>query len=443
MDKTAREEIAARLLTQSTADQTEVVVNFEDFALTRFTQNSIHQNVAHSNSTASIRAIIDKRTGVAQTNRLDEVSLQSAVRRACELAHLAPRDELTPGLPAHASFVTPDRAYVEETARATPQMRARMSEEIFATAEKHELWAAGYTTTSASGITVANSSGARASFEGTDCGLNIKMNGPDSTGFSEFYGNDVSQLDVSVAATVAAEKTVASRQPTAVAPGSWTVIIEPAAFGELLSYLIDHFSAQSYDDGSSFLSSGLGKRYVGNNVTIVDDFSHPLAPGMPFDYEGSPTQRISLIDAGVASSIVTDSYWAKKLSRTNTGHALPAPNAYGPQASHVVVMPGTRSRDELIASTKRGLLISRFWYIRTVDQRQTTVTGMTRDGTFLIENGMLGRGIRNMRFNQNLLETLRNCEFSDQLRRTGGYSYSLVVPTVKVENFQFTSGTDF
>ncbi len=443
MNKQAREEIAARLLTHSRADQTEVLVNYENFTLTRFTQNAIHQNVAHSNSSVSIRAIIDSRTGVAKTNRLDDGSLASAAQRASELARLAPKDELTPILPTPSSYETPERAYVKETAVATPQLRAAMSEAIFETAQKEQLWAAGYTTTSAAGVTLANSSGTRASFDGTDCALNIKMNAPDSTGFAEFYSSDVRELDPAGSATVAASKAVQSRDPVAVAPGKWTVIIEPAAFGELLSYLIDHFSAQSYDEGSSFLSSGLGKRYAGDNVTIVDDYSHPLAPGMPFDFEGSPTQKVSLFDGGTANAIVTDSYWAKKLSRPNTGHALPAPNAHGPQASHVVVMPGTRSREELIAGTKRGLLISRFWYIRTVDQRQTTVTGMTRDGTFMIENGVLGRGVRNMRFNQSLLEALRHCEFARELRRTGGYSYSLVVPTVKVENFCFSSGTDF
>ncbi|MDQ6825978.1 MAG: metallopeptidase TldD-related protein [Candidatus Eremiobacteraeota bacterium] len=305
------------------------------------------------------------------------------------------------------------------------------------------MWAAGYTTTSTSGVTVVNSRGAQTSFDGTDCAINVKMNGQDSTGFAEFYGNDVSKMDAGAAAAVAAAKATQSREPIAVEPGKWTVIIEPAAFGELLSYLIEHFSAQSYHDGSSFLSGGLGKRYAGNNVTIWDDFSHVLAPGMPFDYEGTPTQRVPLLEEGAANTIVTDSYWAKKLSRPNTGHALPAPNAYGPQASHVVVAPGLGSRDELIAGTKRGLLISRFWYIRTVDQRQTTVTGMTRDGTFLIQDGILRGGVRNMRFNQSLLESLQHCEFSSELRRTGGYSYSLVVPTVKVENFHFTSGTDF
>ncbi len=443
MNKQQREELAARLLDKSPADQTEVVVTHDNSALTRFTQNAIHQNVAYEDSVVSVRAIIDKRTGVARTNRLDDRSLQSVIERACELAHLVPKDDVTPALPGAAAYATPKEAYLERTARATPAMRARLSETIFRTAEQHRLWAAGYTTTSTGGVTVVNSGGARASFDGTDCAVNIKMNAPDSAGFAEFYGNDVDQLEAQAAAAVAASKATQSRQPRAVEPGRWTVIIEPPAFGELLSYLTDHFSAQSYHEGSSFLSDGLGQRFAGEGVTIWDDFGHPLAPGMPFDYEGSPTQRLALLEDGVAKAIVTDSYWAKKLSRVNTGHALPAPNANGPQARHVVVSPGSRSREELIASIERGLLISRFWYIRTVDQRQTTVTGMTRDGTFLIEDGALRGGVRNMRFNHSLLETLRHCEFSRELHRTGGSSYSLVVPTVKVENFHFTSGTDF
>jgi predicted Zn-dependent protease len=164
---------------------------------------------------------------------------------------------------------------------------------------------------------------------------------------------------------------------------------------------------------------------------------------MPFDYEGQPTQRLRLIENGVAKNVVTDSYWANKLQRSNTGHALPAPNAYGPQASHLVVSPGTKPVAELIAETKRGLLISRFWYIRTVDQKKAIVTGMTRDGTFLVEDGKVTCGVRNMRFNQSILEALRRCEFANALRRTSGYSYSLVVPAAKIEGFTFSSGTEF
>ena len=164
---------------------------------------------------------------------------------------------------------------------------------------------------------------------------------------------------------------------------------------------------------------------------------------MPFDFEAQPTQRLTLIANGVAKNIVTDSYWAHKLNRPNTGHALPAPNAYGPQASHLVVSPGSKPVNELIAETKRGLLITRLWYVRTVDQKKAIVTGMTRDGTFLIEDGEVAGGVRNMRFNHSIIEALRNCEFGNALYRTGSYSYSVVVPAIKIEGFKFSSGTDF
>ncbi len=228
-------------------------------------------------------------------------------------------------------------------------------------------------------------------------------------------------------------------------PGPWTVILEPAAFGELLSYLTAHFSAQAYDEGSSFLSAGLGARYAGEEVTIVDDHAHPLAVGMPFDFEGTPTARVTLLDAGIGAGIVTDRAWAHRLARPNTGHAVAVSETEtgGPQPRNLVVMPGSKSTAELIAQTERGLLVSRLWYVRNVDQRRTIVTGMTRDGTFLIEAGKLTRGVANMRFNQSILAALRRPELSAELSRTARYTYGMVVPAAKIEDFHFTSGTAF
>lgn len=444
MDKAHREELAGRVLAFSGADQTEALVSSSKSELTRFTHNAIHQNVAQSDISLSVRAIIGGRTGVARTNVLDEAALKACVDRAIALAKLAPVDPQQPALPAVARAPqTPPGAYETSTEQATPQRRAGMCEAMFAVADAGGLWSAGYATTGASGITIANSNGTLASFDGTDAGVNIKMNAADSSGYAEAYRNDVAAIDAGAVATVSAKKARASAHPRAVEPGEWTVILEPAAFGELFAYLTGHFSAQSFDEGSSFLSDGLDKRYLGDNVTIRDDYGHPLAPGMPFDYEGQPTERLAIVENGVARNIVTDSYWAHKLQRENTGHALPAPNAYGPHAVHLVVDPGSKPAAQLIAETERGLLISRFWYIRTVDQRQAIVTGMTRDGTFLIENGKIAGGVRNMRFNQSLLESLRHCEFSSELERTGNYDYSMVVPTAKIRAFTFSSGTDF
>lgn len=443
MDSAARETLARRVLALSDATETEVMVWSGRSELTRFTHNSVHQNVAESDISIKVRALVGKRTGVATTNVLDDSALSSVVARAIEMAKLAPEDPELPQLPAGGKAVAPEGAYVEQTAHATPEQRAAMADDIFKTAEANDYWCAGFITTGSSGVSIVNSSGACASFDGSDSGINVKMNGSDSTGFAEGYDTDVTRLDAHAIGKLSAQKARDSAKPRAVEPGAWTVILEPAAFGELFTYLGDHFSAQSFDEGSSFLSDGLDKQYLGENVTISDDYAHPLAPGMPFDFEGQPTQRLTLVDRGIAKAIVTDSYWAHKLGRENTGHALPAPNAYGPQASHLVVAPGSKPLNELIAETKRGLLVTRFWYIRTVDQKKAIVTGMTRDGTFLIENGEITGGVRNMRFNQSIIEALKNCEFSNSLHRTGGYSYSVVVPAAKIEGFTFSSGTDF
>jgi PmbA protein len=443
LNKQAREELAAHLLSYSDADQSEVLIAYQDAAWSRFTHNAIHQNIASADVSATIRAIVDGRTGVAQTNLLDDAELHGAARRASAMARLAPRDPAQPSLPGHASYEPPNGAYANATASASAHTRAELCRRIFERAEREGCWPAGYVMTSQAGVTVANSIGVRASFDGTDAAISVKMNGADSTGFAEAYHPDVSTFDASALAEAAARKVSASHEPRSVSPGEWTVILEPPAFGEFFSCMIGHFSAQAVDEGASFLCDGLERAYMGSNVTIWDDYAHPLAPGMPFDFEGAPARRIALVRDGVAQAYVTDSYWAAKMQVANTGHALPAPNTAGPQPRHTVVEPGSKSIDELIAQTKIGLLVSRFWYLRPVDPRRTIITGMTRDGTFLIEDGRVTGGVRNLRFNQSVLEALKSCEFSNAQTRTSSYAYSTVVPAVKIERFRFTSETDF
>jgi PmbA protein len=443
MDSAAREALAARVLEGSPADETEVILFDSDARFARFTHNAIHQNLAAADVVVRVRAIIDRRTGVASTNDLSRASLDRTVARASELARLSPRDEhLAPLVEAPRARAARD-AYSPTTADASADLRAGIARRIFDVAERDGLWAAGFVTTGSAAVTLANSRGTVQSFDGTDCGISVKQNARDSSGYAECFATDVARLDGDLTATVAARKATRSAAPLPVEPGEWTVILEPPAFGELVAFIASHFSAQSYDEGSSFFSGRLGETFAGDNVTIVDDVAHPLNPAMPFDFEGTPTQRVPLFDRGVASNVVTDAAWSAKLGRENTGHALPAPNAEGPLPSHVVVQPGTKPLEQLIAETHRGLLVSRLWYVRTVDQRQTTLTGMTRDGTFLIEGGEVGRGVRNMRFNHSLLEALRNAEFARDLVRTGSYHYSMVVPAVKIAGFHFSSTTEF
>jgi PmbA protein len=443
MQAEARIALAERTLAFARGALTEAIVVDEDAGLTRFTHNAIHQNVAHRATSLRLRIVRAGRTGVVATNDLTDAGLRAAVARAEEIVALAPRDPDVTGLAPHARTTSPPGAFSEATARATPAERARIAAEAIAPAERAGFWAAGYVRTGRTGVTLANSQGARLSYDATSCGLNLKANGPDATGYAEQYGNDLAALDGGAAGIAATQKVLRGTAPRPVEPGPWDVILEPAAFGELLSYLTDHFSAQAYDEGSSFLCDGLGRSYAGEAVSIADDFAHPLLSGMPFDLQGAPKRRVSLLDRGVANNVVTDARYAKRLARPDTGHGGPAPDADGPQARDVVVAPGARALEDLIAQTERGLLVSRFWYIRPVDGRKTIVTGMTRDGTFSIEGGVVTGGVRNMRFNQSILAALAHAEFANGAVRTEGYNYACVVPAVKIPAFHFTSVTDF
>ena len=445
MDRAAREALAKTLLSYSSADETEVVITHDLAALTRFTHQSVHQNVASDTISLRVRVIIDKRCGVATTTATDTQSLHDVVARATAIAAFSPRDDEWPGLPHGGTPELPvPQAFVQATADADAETRADIADAVFGISEAHKLWSAGFVSSATNAVTIANSHGRLVSCEGTDAIANVKQTGEDATGYGEIASPDIRVLNGHNVSSIAAQKATATAHPRAVEPGTWTVILEPAAFGELLSYLTGHFSSQSIDEGASFLSwESLGQPQLDPSITIRDDWAHPLAPGMPFDYEGTPRQRVALIDKGVATTIVTDSRWAARLGKPNTGHALPAPNAAGPQPLNVTVDPGKESLEALITGTKRGLLISRFWYIRPVDERKSIVTGMTRDGTFLIENGKLVGGVRNLRFNQSILAALQRVTLADTVSRTTGYGYTAVVPAVKLDAFTFSSSTSF
>jgi PmbA protein len=443
MDAEARLALAERVLARSRAGAAEVIVSSDRTALTRFTHEAIHQNVDIDNTSIRVRAIVDGRTGVASTNANDDAALDAVVARAHELAGFTPREAIAPDVAAPSAVAAPAGAFVKGTADATPDARAAVAARIFDHARRSGYWSAGFVTTATTGVTIATSKGARLAFDGTSAGANVKMTAADSTGFAERYAPEAGVLDGDALGSRAAEKARASAAPAAVDPGDWTVILEPAAFGELVVFLATHFSAQGFEEGSSFLAGRLGERVMAENVTIRDDYADPRNPAMPFDWEGSPKARLTLIDRGIAREVVTDRTYAHKLERPNTGHGLPSPNAQGPLPLNLVVDPGTTPVDELIAGTRRGLLITRLWYVRIVDQRKTILTGMTRDGTFLIENGAIVGGVRNLRFNQSLVDALGSCTLASELQRTGGYSYSTVVPAVRFDRFAFASTTDY
>jgi PmbA protein len=440
-DRAAADAVLDVALGESKADATEVILSSQDLALSRITHNVIHENLVERDRSINIRVVVDKRVGVASTNELDRAGIRTAVARAIEIARVSPADEEFPGLPsAGPATDAMEWAYDAPTAALTPDQRAAAVADIVRVMVSHKLTAAGYVSTSSSSVAIANTNGIRQFFRSTDSAINIKAMGDDSSGYAEGYSRRFADLDAARLGETAAKRAVKGRNPGSVEPGEYTVILEPPAFREYLGYLSwTGFGAMPFSEGSSFMTGHIGERLVGENITIGDNFAHRSGAGMPFDFEGVPRRAVPLIDKGVARGVVYDSYYAAKLKHENTGHALPAPNSYGPMPLNIVMTPGTKSADELIRETKRGLLVCRTWYIRLVDKLQTIITGMTRDGFFLIEDGEIVRGLRNMRFNESILGALGRCELAKDLVR----SESHVLPACRIDGFRFSSGTTF
>jgi PmbA protein len=441
VDRARLEAVADKALAASKADETEVLLAASDSSLTRFTHNFVHESVTERNAQMSVRAVVGKRIGVAGTNRLDDAGIAEAVDRAYEMAKLSTEDGDFPGLPdSKDNVVEAPGSYDEATAAATPEMRAAAVADIAKVMRVNDLYAAGYVSTHSDAFAIANSKGVRRFHQGTDSAINVKAIGSDSSGYAEGFSKRFSDLEPSVLAAHAAKKAVAGKNPRALDPGKYTVILEPPAFREFLGYLSwIGFGAQAFDEGSSFMSGHIGEKLIGENVTLRDDYAHPLGSGIPFDFEGVPRQQVSLIERGVAKSVVYDSYYAAKLKHANTGHALPAPNAEGPLPLNVVVDPGSTPLEDMIKDVQHGVLVTRTWYIRLVDQKQTMITGMTRDGLFLIERGRISKGLKNMRFNESIVGALGRCDLASALVR----SESHVLPAVRIEGFTFSSGTEF
>ena len=440
-DPQALAAVLDRALAASKADETEALIAASDSSLTRYTHNSAHESVNERNSQISVRAVVGKRQGVAGTNKLDDASIVDVVRRAYESAKLSTEDPAFPGLPGPAGELAEVAdAYDETTATATPDMRAAAVNDVAKIMRTHNLYAAGYVSTQSDAFAIANTKGVKRFHRSTDSAINIKAIGSDSSGYSEGFSRRFDDLEPAVLAERAAKKAVAGKNPRALDPGKYTVILEAPAFREFIGYLSwIGFGAQAFEQGSSFMSGRLGEKVVGENVSIRDDFTHPLGSGVPFDFEGVPRTVVPLIDHGIAKDVVYDSYYAAKLKHENTGHALPAPHSDGPMPLNIVVDSGSTALEAMIRDTKHGVLVTRTWYIRLVDQKQTLITGMTRDGLFLIERGRVTKGLKNMRFNESIIGALGRCDLASALVR----SESHVLPAVKIEGFHFSSGTEF
>lgn len=421
----------------------EVMAGAGASALTRFANNVIHQNVAERSGMVSVRLQQDGRTARATTNRLDEAGLRAVVEEAAAITRLqAPDPDLLPlAEPQEPEDVA--RSF-EDTAGATPAERAEAVAEAIAAVEQAGQTAAGIYSTGESVMALLNSRGLSCYYHETMAQFSITAMAADSSGWAKASAPARAGLDPLKLAQRAAGKALASRNPVELPPGRYTVVLEPSAVEDLLGQMFGDFSATALRDGRSFLKDRVGEKVFGENVAIDDDVRHPLQSGMPFDGEGVPRKRLKLVEKGVVREVAYSRQAARLAGAQPTGHGFPLPNEVGEAPMNIVVAGGDTPVEEMIASTKRGILVTRLWYIREVDPYEKIMTGMTRDGTFLIEDGVIARGVRNFRFNQSLIELLNNVEaFSPAVRASGEEAFDMVAPGMKAHGFNFTEVTRF
>jgi predicted Zn-dependent protease len=423
--------------------ETEVQIDETIDALTRFANNAIHQHVAEQGLVVSIRTVVDGRTARVTTNRIDEDSLRSAVESAASLASQQPKDpHLLPMLGKQKYF--PVRRFHLATAALSPEARARAVKKACQLAEKQGQVAAGIFSSGQSQCLLLNSRGLAAAYRQTHATFSVTMQQGSAASWAKGNAGDYRQFDPAELAGTASEKAARAQSPVELNPGRYTVILEPAAVLDLVGFLFYDFAATSVADKRSCFSGRVGKQLMGKNVTITDDAYHRDQLGLPFDGEGVPRQRVHLVQNGVVKNLVYSRQSAKQAETRPTGHGFALPNEYGEAPMNLVVAGGDTSVQQMIASTDRGLLVTRFWYIREVDPYEKVMTGMTRDGLFLVEKGKITQAARNFRFNQSVLEMLRNVECLGPARRAAGEeSFEMVVPPMKVGAFQFSEVTKF
>jgi PmbA protein len=425
------------------AEETEVHLDETRDALTRFANNGIHQNVAEHGLTVSVRTFLDRKTARVTTNKLDEDSLRAAVESSLSLAQSQPKVRYLLPMPAKQRYQRVQR-FVKSTAELSAAERARAVRKACDLAVKEGQVAAGIFVSGQMQSAVGNSRGLFATYRQTRAEFSITMQQEAATSWAKGNAADVRNLDPQLLAQRASKKTRFATSARELPPEKYTVILEPAAVLDLVGFLFYDFAATAVDDKRSCLNDRMGKQLFGKNISICDDVYHPGQLGAPFDGEGIPRQRVLLVDKGVPRNLVYSRSSAKRAGKRPTGHGFTLPNEYGEAPMNLVFSGGKSSLEEMIASTDRGLLVTRLWYIREVDPYEKVMTGMTRDGLFLVEKGKVTSAARNFRFNQSVLEMLRNVELmSPAVRATGEEAFEMVVPAMKINGFQFTEVTKF
>ena len=437
--------ILQKVLSFKRADELEAILRGGRAAYTRFGVNTESASGDRNDIALVINARSGQKSGVATTNTLDDAGLERTVRAAEEIARLRPADtEQQPLLGAQR--YTPTSSFDEATFAATTTQRAQGIAATIDPARARSLSAAGLFDHTGEFIARANSRGNSGYAKTSMSSFTTTVRTADATGsgWGSAMSYRVGDLDTRAIGARAIEKAVLSRNPQPMEPGHYTVILEPNAAGDLLASLMGFFSARTADEGRSFLGqrggqNRIGEKVFGEQVNIYTDPYSPLAPGLPFDDEGQPTRRMDFVREGVVKNLYYSRYWAVRRSEELSRTIEPTPTP-----TNIIMEGGNTSVEEMIRTTERGILVTRFWYIRLVDAQTVLYTGLTRDGVFLVENGRIKQAIKNFRFNESPVKMLNNIEaMSPPVRITGseraGAGRPLLAPALKVRDFNFTS----
>jgi predicted Zn-dependent protease len=439
LTKDEAQALLKKVLAFSKADECEVNLNGSDGGNIRYALSSVSTSGGISQKSLVITSAFGKKAGTAIINEFDDVSLEKAVRRSEELAQLAPVN------PEYMPILGPQeyaesKTYVDATAAITPEQRADAVGQSLKIAEDGKLNAAGFYNNSTGFSAMMNSKGLFAYNRATNVSFNVTMRTLDSqgSGYASRGYNDVSKLDVAAATRIAAQKAKNSVAAKAIEPGKYTVILEPAAGIVLLENMMRALDARTADEGRSFLSkpggsTRFGDKIVDESVTIYSDPFNADLPTSTWSPDGRPQEKTTWIEKGVVKNLFYSRYWAQKKGVK----AIPQPNG-------IIMEGGTASLEDLIKSTDRGILVTRLWYIRAVDPQTLLFTGLTRDGTFYIENGQIKFPVKNFRFNESPVIMLNNLEALGRLERTvsGESSQSAMIPPMKIRDFTFSSLSD-
>lgn len=432
--------VLQKVLSYSKADECEANIGGSDGGNIRYARNAVSTSGGATQNTLVVSSAYGRKSGVATINEFDDASLEKVVRRSEELAQLAPENPEYVSILGPQEYAAPSKTFVEATAAIDPKFRTDAVGQSLQISKDNNLIAAGYLENSAGYAAMMNSKGLFAYNTATNINFNLTLRTQDGkgSGYASKGYNDVSRLDVPKLTTIAAQKASGSADAKAIEPGKYTVILEPTAAIVLLETMFFNMDGRSADEGRSFMSKAgggirLGEKLVDDRVTIYSDPWNPDLPTSTWAGDGRPQEKITWVDKGVMKNLYYSRYWAQKKGVK----AVPQPDA-------IVMEGGTASLEDLIKGTEKGILVTRLWYIREVDPQTVLQTGLTRDGTFYIENGQIKHPVKNFRFNESPVIMLNNLEALGIPERTvsGESGIHALIPPMKIRDFTFSSLSD-